>query len=90
MLWMEHDAAVDAWVEEGEQRNEHVSLETLWIKLLFMMKECRFFSCMKEMLVALGQSERLPLIDDMIAQLMNHAETLAGKIYQQAQQNKPA
>ncbi|EOH65281.1 bifunctional glutamate--cysteine ligase GshA/glutathione synthetase GshB [Enterococcus mundtii] len=86
MLWMEHDVAVDAWVEEGEQRNEHVSLENPMDQTAFYDEGMLLLQGMKEMLVALGQSECLPLIDDMIAQLDEPRETLAGKIYQQAQQ----
>lgn len=87
MLWVEEAEEADQWVEEGSKRNEQVSLEHP-LKQTEFAEEGRFLlNDMKKMVVELEQLEALPLLERMLKKLDNPSETLAAKIYQEAQKN---
>lgn len=85
MLWVEEDDEVDQWVEEGTKRNEKVSLEHPLSQTEFAKEGYCLLTDMKKMVLELEQTEAVPLIEKMLEKLEQPNETLAGKIYQDAQ-----
>lgn len=86
MLWVEEEQEPDAWVKEGTDKNEVVSLEHPLKQTAFLEEGLKVLNGMKEMLIELEQPTAIPLIEKMIEKMLQPAETLAGKIYQEAKE----
>ena len=86
MLWVEEEQEPDAWVKEGTNKNEVVSLEHPLKQTAFLEEGLKVLNGMKEMLIKLEQPTAIPLIEKMIEKMLQPAETLAGKIYQEAKE----
>ncbi|MGX7307308.1 bifunctional glutamate--cysteine ligase GshA/glutathione synthetase GshB [Enterococcus durans] len=86
MLWVEEEQEPDAWVKEGTNKNEVVSLEHPLKQTAFHEEGLKVLNGMKEMLIKLEQPTAIPLIEKMIEKMLQPAETLAGKIYQEAKE----
>lgn len=79
MLWVEEEQEPDAWVKEGTNKNEVVSLEHPLKQTAFLEEGLKVLNGMKEMLIKLEQPTAIPLIEKMIEKMLQPAETLAGK-----------
>lgn len=86
MLWIDEEVEADKWVEEGTKRNEQVSLENPMTQTAFQQEGIELLSGIKEMLVSLEHNTFLPVIEKMLDEMVHPEQTLAGKIYQEANQ----
>ena len=64
MLWVEEEQEPDAWVKEGTDKNEVVSLEHPLKQTAFLEEGLKVLNGMKEMLIELEQPTAIPLIGE--------------------------
>lgn len=85
MLWTEEKEDSDQWVAEGTTRNNKVALEQPSHQTEFHQEGKEILEGMKQMLVELDWLDSLYLVEDALTQMDHPEQTLAAKLYQEAQ-----
>lgn len=85
MLWTEEKEDSDQWVAEGTTRNNKVALEQPSDQTEFHQEGREILEGMKQMLVELDWLDSLYLVEDALTQMDHPEQTLAAKLYQEAQ-----
>ena len=85
MLWTEEKEDCDQWVAEGTTRNNKVALEQPSDQTEFHQEGREILEGMKQMLVELDWLDSLYLVEDALTQMDHPEQTLAAKLYQEAQ-----
>ena len=85
MLWTEEKEDSDQWVAEGTTRNNKVALEQPSHQTEFHQEGKEILEGMKQMLVELDWLDYLYLVEDALTQMDHPEQTLAAKLYQEAQ-----
>ena len=85
MLWTEEKEDCDQWVAEGTTRNNKVALEQPSHQTEFHQEGKEILEGMKQMLVELDWLDSLYLVEDALTQMDHPEQTLAAKLYQEAQ-----
>lgn len=85
MLWTEEKEDSDQWVAEGTTRNNKVALEQPSHQTEFHQEGREILEGMKQMLVELDWLDSLYLVEDALTQMDHPEQTLAAKLYQEAQ-----
>ncbi|PHL07002.1 bifunctional glutamate--cysteine ligase GshA/glutathione synthetase GshB [Enterococcus faecium] len=85
MLWTEEKEDCDQWVAEGTTRNNKVALEQPSDQTEFHQEGREILEGMKQMLVELDWLDSLYLVEEALTQMDHPEQTLAAKLYQEAQ-----
>ncbi|MHC2858208.1 bifunctional glutamate--cysteine ligase GshA/glutathione synthetase GshB [Enterococcus lactis] len=85
MLWTEEKEDSDQWVAEGTTRNNKVALEQPSDQTEFHQEGREILEGMKQMLVELDWLDSLYLVEEALTQMDHPEQTLAAKLYQEAQ-----
>ena len=85
MLWTEEKEDSDQWVAEGTTRNNKVALEQPSHQTEFHQEGKEILEGMKQMLVELDWLDSLYLVEEALTQMDYPEQTLAAKLYQEAQ-----
>lgn len=85
MLWTEEKEDSDQWVAEGTTRNNKVALEQPSDQTEFHQEGREILEGMKQMLVELDWLDSLYLVEEALTQMDYPEQTLAAKLYQEAQ-----
>ena len=85
MLWTEEKEDSDQWVAEGTTRNNKVALEQPSHQTEFHQEGREILEGMKQMLVELDWLDSLYLVEEALTQMDHPEQTLAAKLYQEAQ-----
>lgn len=85
MLWTEEKEDCDQWVAEGTTRNNKVALEQPSDQTEFHQEGKEILEGMKQMLVELDWLDSLYLVEEALTQMDHPEQTLAAKLYQEAQ-----
>ncbi|EOS8022461.1 bifunctional glutamate--cysteine ligase GshA/glutathione synthetase GshB [Enterococcus faecium] len=85
MLWTEEKEDCDQWVAEGTTRNNKVALEQPSDQTEFHQEGKEILEGMKQMLVELDWLDSLYLVEEALIQMDHPEQTLAAKLYQEAQ-----
>ncbi|EME8252710.1 bifunctional glutamate--cysteine ligase GshA/glutathione synthetase GshB [Enterococcus faecium] len=85
MLWTEEKEDSDQWVAEGTTRNNKVALEQPSDQTEFHQEGREILEGMKQMLVELEWLDSLYLVEEALTQMDYPEQTLAAKLYQEAQ-----
>ncbi|HFJ7501542.1 TPA: bifunctional glutamate--cysteine ligase GshA/glutathione synthetase GshB [Enterococcus faecium] len=85
MLWTEEKEDCDQWVAEGTTRNNKVALEQPSDQTEFHQEGREILEGMKQMLVELDWLDSLYLVVEALTQMDHPEQTLAAKLYQEAQ-----
>lgn len=85
MLWTEEKEDSDQWVAEGTTRNNKVALEQPSHQTEFHQEGREILEGMKQMLAELDWLDSLYLVEDALTQMDHPEQTLAAKLYQEAQ-----
>lgn len=85
MLWTEEKEDCDQWVAEGTSRNNKVALEQPSDQTEFHQEGREILEGMKQMLVELDWLDSLYLVEEALTQMDHPEQTLAAKLYQEAQ-----
>ncbi|MBL5008807.1 glutamate--cysteine ligase [Enterococcus lactis] len=85
MLWTEEKEDSDQWVAEGTTRNNKVALEQPSHQTEFHQEGKEILEGMKQMLVELDWLDSLYLVEEALTQMDHPEQTLAAKLYQEAQ-----
>ncbi|EOS8043542.1 bifunctional glutamate--cysteine ligase GshA/glutathione synthetase GshB [Enterococcus faecium] len=85
MLWTEEKEDCDQWVAEGTTRNNKVALEQPSDQTEFHQEGREILEGMKQMLVELDWLDSLYLVEEALTQMDYPEQTLAAKLYQEAQ-----
>ncbi|WP_435752289.1 bifunctional glutamate--cysteine ligase GshA/glutathione synthetase GshB, partial [Enterococcus faecium] len=85
MLWKEEKEDCDQWVAEGTTRNNKVALEQPSDQTEFHQEGREILEGMKQMLVELDWLDSLYLVEEALTQMDHPEQTLAAKLYQEAQ-----
>ncbi|MCD5219699.1 bifunctional glutamate--cysteine ligase GshA/glutathione synthetase GshB [Enterococcus faecium] len=85
MLWTEEKEDCDQWVAEGTTRNNKVALEQPSDQTEFHQEGREILERMKQMLVELDWLDSLYLVEEALTQMDHPEQTLAAKLYQEAQ-----
>ncbi|WP_407967055.1 bifunctional glutamate--cysteine ligase GshA/glutathione synthetase GshB [Enterococcus faecium] len=85
MLWTEEKEDCDQWVAEGTTRNNKVALEQPSDQTEFHQEGGEILEGMKQMLVELDWLDSLYLVEEALTQMDHPEQTLAAKLYQEAQ-----
>lgn len=85
MLWTEEKEDCDQWVAEGTTRNNKVALEQPSDQTEFHQEGREILEGMKQMLVELDWLDSLYLVEEALTQMDQPEQTLAAKLYQEAQ-----
>ena len=85
MLWTEEKEDCDQWVAEGTTRNNKVALEQPSHQTEFHQEGREILEGMKQMLVELDWLDSLYLVEEALTQMDHPEQTLAAKLYQEAQ-----
>lgn len=85
MLWTEEKEDSDQWVAEGTTRNNKVALEQPSHQTEFHQEGREILEGMKQMLVELDWLDSLYLVEEALTQMDYPEQTLAAKLYQEAQ-----
>ena len=85
MLWTEEKEDSDQWVAEGTTRNNKVALEQPSDQTEFHQEGREILEGMKQMLVELDWLDSLYLVEEALIQMDHPEQTLAAKLYQEAQ-----
>lgn len=85
MLWTEKKEDCDQWVAEGTTRNNKVALEQPSDQTEFHQEGREILEGMKQMLVELDWLDSLYLVEEALTQMDHPEQTLAAKLYQEAQ-----
>ncbi|WP_195424125.1 bifunctional glutamate--cysteine ligase GshA/glutathione synthetase GshB [Enterococcus faecium] len=85
MLWTEEKEDYDQWVAEGTTRNNKVALEQPSDQTEFHQEGREILEGMKQMLVELDWLDSLYLVEEALTQMDHPEQTLAAKLYQEAQ-----
>lgn len=85
MLWTEEKEDCDQWVAEGTTRNDKVALEQPSDQTEFHQEGREILEGMKQMLVELDWLDSLYLVEEALTQMDHPEQTLAAKLYQEAQ-----
>lgn len=85
MLWTEEKEDRDQWVAEGTTRNNKVALEQPSDQTEFHQEGREILEGMKQMLVELDWLDSLYLVEEALTQMDYPEQTLAAKLYQEAQ-----
>ncbi|EME3586854.1 bifunctional glutamate--cysteine ligase GshA/glutathione synthetase GshB [Enterococcus faecium] len=85
MLWTEEKEDCDQWVAEGTTRNNKVALEQPSDQTEFHQEGREILEGMKQMLVELDCLDSLYLVEEALTQMDHPEQTLAAKLYQEAQ-----
>ncbi|ROY54997.1 bifunctional glutamate--cysteine ligase GshA/glutathione synthetase GshB [Enterococcus faecium] len=85
MLWTEEKEDCDQWVAEGTTRNNKVALEQPSDQTEFHQEGREILEGMKQMLVELDWLDSLYLVEEALTQMDHLEQTLAAKLYQEAQ-----
>ena len=85
MLWTEEKEDCDQWVAEGTTRNNKVALEQPSDQTEFHQEGREILEGMKQMLVELDWLDSLYLVEEALIQMDHPEQTLAAKLYQEAQ-----
>ena len=85
MLWTEEKEDCDQWVAEGTTRNNKVALEQPSGQTEFHQEGREILEGMKQMLVELDWLDSLYLVEEALTQMDHPEQTLAAKLYQEAQ-----
>lgn len=85
MLWTEEKEVSDQWVAEGTTRNNKVALEQPSHQTEFHQEGREILEGMKQMLVELDWLDSLYLVEEALTQMDHPEQTLAAKLYQEAQ-----
>ncbi|NTK36261.1 bifunctional glutamate--cysteine ligase GshA/glutathione synthetase GshB [Enterococcus faecium] len=85
MLWTEEKEDCDQWVSEGTTRNNKVALEQPSDQTEFHQEGREILEGMKQMLVELDWLDSLYLVEEALTQMDHPEQTLAAKLYQEAQ-----
>ncbi|MDK4372763.1 bifunctional glutamate--cysteine ligase GshA/glutathione synthetase GshB [Enterococcus faecium] len=85
MLWTEEKEDCDQWVAEGTTRNNKVALEQPSDQTEFHQEGREILEGMKQMLVELDWLDSLYLLEEALTQMDHPEQTLAAKLYQEAQ-----
>ena len=85
MLWTEEKEDCDQWVAEGTTRNNKVALEQPSDQTEFHQEGREILEGMKQMLVELDWLDSLYLVEKALTQMDHPEQTLAAKLYQEAQ-----
>lgn len=85
MLWTEGKEDCDQWVAEGTTRNNKVALEQPSDQTEFHQEGREILEGMKQMLVELDWLDSLYLVEEALTQMDHPEQTLAAKLYQEAQ-----
>ncbi|EMW5676497.1 bifunctional glutamate--cysteine ligase GshA/glutathione synthetase GshB [Enterococcus faecium] len=85
MLWTEEKEDSDQWVAEGTTRNNKVALEEPSDQTEFHQEGREILEGMKQMLVELDWLDSLYLVEEALTQMDHPEQTLAAKLYQEAQ-----
>lgn len=85
MLWTEEKEDSDQWVAEGTTRNNKVALEQPSHQTEFHQEGREILEEMKQMLVELDWLDSLYLVEEALTQMDHPEQTLAAKLYQEAQ-----
>ncbi|HCC0957252.1 bifunctional glutamate--cysteine ligase GshA/glutathione synthetase GshB [Enterococcus faecium] len=85
MLWTEEKEDCDQWVAEGTTRNNKVALEQPSDQTEFHQEGREILEGMKQMLVELDWLDSLYLVEEALTQIDHPEQTLAAKLYQEAQ-----
>ncbi|HFU5890228.1 bifunctional glutamate--cysteine ligase GshA/glutathione synthetase GshB [Enterococcus sp. SB12] len=85
MLWTEEKEDCDQWVAEGTTRNNKVALEQPSDQTEFHQEGREILEGMKQMLVELDWLDSLYLVEEALSQMDHPEQTLAAKLYQEAQ-----
>ncbi|MFV5784602.1 bifunctional glutamate--cysteine ligase/glutathione synthetase, partial [Pediococcus acidilactici] len=75
----------DQWVAEGTTRNNKVALEQPSDQTEFHQEGREILEGMKQMLVELDWLDSLYLVEEALTQMDHPEQTLAAKLYQEAQ-----
>lgn len=85
MLWTEEKEDSDQWVAEGTTRNNKVALEQPSHQTEFHQEGREILEGMKQMLAELDWLDSLYLVEEALTQMDHPEQTLAAKLYQEAQ-----
>ena len=85
VLWTEEKEDCDQWVAEGTTRNNKVALEQPSDQTEFHQEGREILEGMKQMLVELDWLDSLYLVEEALTQMDHPEQTLAAKLYQEAQ-----
>ncbi|EGP5191266.1 bifunctional glutamate--cysteine ligase GshA/glutathione synthetase GshB [Enterococcus faecium] len=85
MLWTEEKEDSDQWVAEGTTRNNKVALEQPSHQTEFHQEGREILERMKQMLAELDWLDSLYLVEEALTQMDHPEQTLAAKLYQEAQ-----
>ena len=85
MLWTEEKEDSDQWVAEGTTRNNKVALEQPSDQTEFHQEGREILEGMKQMLAELDWLDSLYLVEEALTQMDHPEQTLAAKLYQEAQ-----
>ena len=85
MLWTEEKEDSDQWVAEGTTRNNKVALEQPSHQTEFHQEGREILEGMKQMLAELDWLDSLYLVEEALTQMDYPEQTLAAKLYQEAQ-----
>ncbi len=85
MLWTEEKEDSDQWVAEGTTRNNKVALEQPSDQTEFHQEGREILEGMKQMLIELDWLDSLYLVEEALTQMDYPEQTLAAKLYQEAQ-----
>lgn len=85
MLWTEEKEDCDQWVAEGTTRNNKVALEQPSDQTEFHQEGREILEGMEQMLVELDWLDSLYLVEEALTQMDHPEQTLAAKLYQEAQ-----
>ena len=85
MLWTEEKKDSDQWVAEGTTRNNKVALEQPSHQTEFHQEGREILEGMKQMLAELDWLDSLYLVEEALTQMDHPEQTLAAKLYQEAQ-----
>lgn len=85
MLWTEEKEDCDQWVAEGTTRNNKVALEQPSDQTEFHQEGREILEGVKQMLVELDWLDSLYLVEEALTQMDHPEQTLAAKLYQEAQ-----
>lgn len=85
MLWTEEKEDCDQWIAEGTTRNNKVALEQPSDQTEFHQEGREILEGMKQMLVELDWLDSLYLVEEALTQMDHPEQTLAAKLYQEAQ-----
>ncbi|HAQ1362858.1 TPA: bifunctional glutamate--cysteine ligase GshA/glutathione synthetase GshB [Enterococcus faecium Ef_aus0094] len=85
MLWTEEKEDCDQWVAEGTTRNNKVALEQPSDQTEFHQEGREILEGMKQMLVEMDWLDSLYLVEEALTQMDHPEQTLAAKLYQEAQ-----